>query len=180
MWQRAPIARRRCLRCGFRVLPFCHPRGNMPPSPGGGAYVVDIESPIFVTHVATCPHRPAAMLALWISSPLFLSPTWQRAPIARWQCLHCGLRVLHFCHPHGNDVPPSPCGSAYVVDFESSNFVTHDMSPIAREAILFLWRPPLPGGNAYVVDIESPTFLSHTWYVVDCGVPHCPTALLTY
>jgi hypothetical protein len=108
--------------------------------------------PFFVTYVATCPHRPVAMLTLWTLSPPFLSPTWQPAPIARRQCLCCGLQVLHFCN--SRHVPHRPRGDtvfvAYIVDFQHPFcFVAHVASPIAREAILLLiGRSPLSASFA--------------------------------
>jgi hypothetical protein len=106
----------------------------LPPLPGGNAYVVDFESPLLspmrrlpspkmqycYCGWGSVPHCPAALLlTLWTSSPPFLSPTWQRAPIALRQCLCCGLRVLHFCN--SRHVPHRPRGNTVFV-----------ASPIAR------------------------------------------------
>jgi hypothetical protein len=181
-----PITRRRCCRCGHCVTHYCHPCSNVPPSPSGDAYVVDFESSLFVTHVATCPHRPAAMLTLWTSSPPFLSPTWQHAPIAQRQCLRCGLRVLPFCHPRGK-VPPLPGGGAYVADIESPIFchprgnvpplTGGDACIVEFESSIFCHLrgnvPPSPGGDAYVVDFESSIFVTHM-----ATSPHRPAAVL--
>ena len=139
---------------------------------------MDFESPPFVTHVASLIAREAILL-LWTLSPLTpseRSPScchpkayyclrgntvvvdFLASPIARRQCLCCGLRV-----------PP---------------FVTHEAPPIAQDAILLLWvgqRPPLPGGAApYVVDFESSIFVPDDvsplaqWQCICCGllVPH--------
>ncbi len=46
------------------------------------------------------------------------------------------------------------------MDFESSIFVTHDLSPIAREAILFLLLT---------------LWISNTHFIfLPTGIPHCP------
>ena len=139
-----PITRRRCCRCGHCVTHYCHPCSNVPPSPGGDAYVVDFESSLFVTHVATCPHRPAAVLMLWTLSPPFFVTHVATCPHRPAAMLVLWSSSPPFLSPTCN-VPPLPGGDAYVVDFESSIFVTHMATcPHRPAAVLMLWTSSPP------------------------------------